>query len=1290
MSASSAATFLSPRPSPKVHDCRQHPSPSTHALSSLASPTQSRGHTCNILSSPIKRHIAQTCSAIPFGFPSFGFPSFGSPSGSGPGGKGGSNNGGNNNVVNDEGEWIRASGAPPSKGCNSDTADGAGSGTAAAAAASGGPAAGGSQQASSASSQQSARRHFHMPPLPSATSAAASTAITTVATSNNADTVSSPRTSFAASTPTDWYPDGPEELEQQRAVGGGAASGLRGSPLPYPWTLSDNQEDCGSDDVAASWTGNGSAGVHSLSASLVRAELDMSSLRQLLLELSGREDEQSPVHHLSHQQDQDKETSGKHNSRSSSLLDSGSLQKASEAQRASRAGLLRRRRHRVQQQRALLDQLHSGLVGGKLKPDMLLQVPGLLPFLTEAVMAIDEAAAEPGQLGGVRGMYGDNLKKNGMDRYQVPERGVSAATSVALECLCTLLTEESLIDPDQHPGLEPQLVAAVEAAVGVLRAARLPSAVIAPSHNPSQPPATNKSSYPSTLLVPTGPAGPKPLGGATDGWSDGTAEEYGWSADISAAFFATSVLVQAARVPELAEAAVAAGGLGLLVRLMGCRPTMLVQMAVFATYKLVCQTLPPVQTAAEPHQQGGRSLAAAAAGMPGEAHHHQRERDWRDAALLVLVQSGGLGALCGCMEVLDDRPSRDMASALMLDMALVPQVPAVVAGLNHVQPLVGLLRSRRCDHIARMYALLVLARLCNHSAECQMDAVREGAVEPLLSLVQRGCDEEQTHACRLLAILAQAVPTHGRIKASGVVPAVLPLLQGSRGSGAVVAEHATSVLAVLAQNPDMHFHIVGCGAVPAMVPLLSSGTEKARTYVLATLMLLCEQEERHAAVVVRAGALPILVSMVATMSMAAPRRPAAAATEVVSTSSPSSAASPRAVASAQEFAAAVLCSLSRYVGMQAELLTSSALPALVRCLGQGPPEAAINAAEALVHLAAGNTEAKQEVGGDPTAARVLLRLLVHPKPAARYWALQLLRAISTDDEALRLVAGLPDEDDEDQDESPEKEGGSQAESKIQPRLGAQQMDSSAILSYTKELSGSYGLRLPPLKTLLAAEAEALRGGNGGERQNSARAVELVSALVRLLRWPEEAPVSWQQGRCRVLAGWLLARLCGLRRVAPLLLASGAVRELMAVLAEEKRRHADIVAAAATGFGAQCGKALPPPPGEGDGEGFPSSFEADEDEECGTTLGELYQRGAWPERWMLPVGSGGSGSGSGGNEGNIAHPRRMRFDMNASAAVTAALLSVARTGRDGQMAVLSELALLHWMGISVRLDGIERF
>lgn len=330
-------------------------------------------------------------------------------------------------------------------------------------------------------------------------------------------------------------------------------------------------------------------------------------------------------------------------------------------------------------------------------------------------------------------------------------------------------------------------------------------------------------------------------------------------------------------------------------------------------------------------------------------------------------------------------------------------------------------------------------------------------------------EEEQTHACRLLAILAQAVPTHGRFKelqvrrrgrsarqegtvcqagnscicgrhggtgpkekvlvhnplpwlhltdrSTGrqhaficvcarrlvstwvcgpacppqVVSALLPLLRGGRSQ--MVSEHAASVVAVLAQNPDLHFHIVGCGAVPAMMPLLfsgghalqarlirschthgfphrgsvsacgsplsaepsltctlalarvrafrSTGTDKTRTYVMASLMLLVDHEERHASVVARAGAIPALINLargqaagaaasapgsgngsgvgalVASAAVGGGKRSAEGTTTAAAggASAAQQQAQQRGTA-VQEFAVAVLCSLSRYVDIQ--------------------------------------------------------------------------------------------------------------------------------------------------------------------------------------------------------------------------------------------------------------------------------------------------------------------------------------------------------------------------------------
>ena len=117
--------------------------------------------------------------------------------------------------------------------------------------------------------------------------------------------------------------------------------------------------------------------------------------------------------------------------------------------------------------------------------------------------------------------------------------------------------------------------------------------------------------------------------------------------------------------------------------------------------------------------------------------------------------------------------------------------------------------------------------------------LQEGAVERLLLVLTHGDAGEQAHAARLLAILAQADPTHGTMQAADVVAAVIRVLvkmefaarSAAQRDGAhtgrrfgcresAVVEHVCCILAVLSQNPNTHFQMVGSGAVPVLVPLL--------------------------------------------------------------------------------------------------------------------------------------------------------------------------------------------------------------------------------------------------------------------------------------------------------------------------------------------------------------------------------------------------------------------------------------------------------------------------------------
>ncbi|KAG2431334.1 hypothetical protein HYH02_013324 [Chlamydomonas schloesseri] len=1009
-------------------------------------------------------------------------------------------------------------------------------------------------------------------------------------------------------------------------------------------------------------------------------------------------------------------------------------------------------------------------------------LPRVVDFLTDELALAVPGAGGPGAAAVSAGL--------------LPMRGITSSTAMALECLCTLFSEElPELSASASAPVSDTWRAGVTTVVAVLAATRLPAASAWSAEQsywiPSVPfmPAAKPTSPAATSAVDWGllaglasdsrlPSGlPSAVGAGAAGGADCSADAAGWSPDVSAAFFAASALVRLARYPQLAAAAVEGGAVEAVVRLMGSRPAMLAQMAVFAAYKLLRG--PPAAPGPQPIPSSPRGSPSRSDGGGGAAEGGAGACN-REAALLAMAQAGGLGALCSCLRDLPDRPSRDMASSLMLDMALVPQVPAVVARLNQVLPLVSVLGDRRAEAATRMYALLVLARLANHSPECQMDAVREGAIEPLLALVRRGSEEEQTHACRLLAILAQAVPTHGRFKELGVVQSVLPLLRGSRspapsgpfglgaggGSGGsssptsspgasqvtihtpLVSEHAASVVAVLAQNPDMHFHVVGVGAVPALVPLLSAGSDKARTYVLAALMLLGEGEERHAAVVVRAGALPTLVALAGGASTREGGSP--------------SASSSRHATHAQEFSAAVLCCMSRYVDMQEELLAHAAVPALVGCLAAGGVDAAVHAAEALVHLAGGEAVCKRMVSSDSAAAAMVITLLGADKPSARYWGLQLLRVISTDDTALGLLAGLDHEQAsryggnsgrssglEGPSAGPSSRGSSlwfrggqlpfpwsgveNAKPLGPPAPGSmilgnpsmygarQPHDAAANAEAQRLLAGPLSVLLGPFASGFSTPPAAARWVDASSAQAAAPAseptgpvagpvasgsaaggevcappafsayervpsprhgVNLVTALVRLLGWTDGG-ASWQQGRCRVLAAWLLARMCDHPPLAPLVLASGAVRELAGMLAEEQQRAAALAAAAAAAAAVDVAATgelpesktgeltIPMLPGEGEGLGLNESS------------GSSFNRGG-----MEVADGGASGMSLMGAGSPGMNARRARFDSNAAAASEAALLAVCRSlGWEGRQAVMGELALRQWLGQSLRLGGL---
>ena len=142
---------------------------------------------------------------------------------------------------------------------------------------------------------------------------------------------------------------------------------------------------------------------------------------------------------------------------------------------------------------------------------------------------------------------------------------------------------------------------------------------------------------------------------------------------------------------------------------------------------------------------------------------------------------------------------------------------------------------------------------------------------------------QQAHAARLVALMAQSIPTHGLMESEGVIDTLLGVIDtlsqrwqlkqqqsakpyiadeavkytgkgwlqlqlwqreqkekqqlwqrqedqvksdastAPRPDEIAVLKHAVSALSVLAQNPGMHFKLVGAGAIPALVGLLEKG-----------------------------------------------------------------------------------------------------------------------------------------------------------------------------------------------------------------------------------------------------------------------------------------------------------------------------------------------------------------------------------------------------------------------------------------------------------------------------------
>jgi len=131
--------------------------------------------------------------------------------------------------------------------------------------------------------------------------------------------------------------------------------------------------------------------------------------------------------------------------------------------------------------------------------------------------------------------------------------------------------------------------------------------------------------------------------------------------------------------------------------------------------------------------------------------------------------------------------------------------------------------------------------------------------------------------------------------------------------------------------------------------------------------MLAMWEPRHAAVVARAGCVPPLVAVVRESAHAGNR----------------------------EFAAALLASLSRSRDIQVEIVSAGGIPALIRLLDEGSPDAKAQAAEALLQLAT-HEPVRCRLMARGGAVGALAGVLGDAKrtAAGALWSARLLRVLS--------------------------------------------------------------------------------------------------------------------------------------------------------------------------------------------------------------------------------------------------------------------------------------------------------
>lgn len=245
------------------------------------------------------------------------------------------------------------------------------------------------------------------------------------------------------------------------------------------------------------------------------------------------------------------------------------------------------------------------------------------------------------------------------------------------------------------------------------------------------------------------------------------------------------------------------------------------------------------------------------------------------SASIAIRSEGGVPRIVQLLQDGDAQTQR-YAAALLGNMLADDQeecsTQAVAEGA--VQPLITMLGCQD-DPLKQSYASGALVGLAGLAVEVRPQLRRE-AVQLLVALLGSEETTTQLRACTCLALLAyQHMPTYVAMRRAGAVPLLVAQLSSSE---ATVVERATAVLGnLVSEDISSRSPAVEAGAVPVLLDHLSHDNEDVQQYAAGCLLCIVETSGRGRVAALQAGAVEQLTHLADTSSDSEASRRARAA-----------------------------------------------------------------------------------------------------------------------------------------------------------------------------------------------------------------------------------------------------------------------------------------------------------------------------------------------------------------------------------------------------------------------------